>query len=174
MTRQVLDVGSGARPLEDAVCLDLYCHGNPHTMGDTELTSFFVRGDASVLPFMDNCFRVVYASHILEHMFRPVEAILEWKRVASRLVYIQVPDMKNSILENPCHLYSWSESSLYHLLDKLFPEVEIVCGKRTQISRLKQTVLKRLYEWFLSKLFSGELTALCWKKKRNRKNNEIC
>ncbi len=42
-----------------------------------------VVGDVRALPFRDNCFEVVYASHVLEHFhYRETDAILrEWLRV---------------------------------------------------------------------------------------------
>jgi SAM-dependent methyltransferase len=43
------------------------------------------------LPFEDDSFDFVLASHVIEHMPDPVKALLEWKRVARRYVFLVVP-----------------------------------------------------------------------------------
>lgn len=47
------------------------------------------RGDE--LPFADDEFDFVLASHVIEHMPDPVKALREWIRVARRFVYLVVP-----------------------------------------------------------------------------------
>jgi SAM-dependent methyltransferase len=46
-------------------------------------------GDA--LPFDNNSWDFVLASHVIEHFPDPVKALLEWKRVARRYVFLMVP-----------------------------------------------------------------------------------
>ena len=43
------------------------------------------------LPFDDNSFDFVLSSHVLEHFYDPIKAILEWQRVARKYVFIIVP-----------------------------------------------------------------------------------
>jgi SAM-dependent methyltransferase len=43
------------------------------------------------LPFEDGAFDFVLASHVIEHMPDPIEALLEWVRVARRYVFLIVP-----------------------------------------------------------------------------------
>lgn len=46
-------------------------------------------GDA--LPFKDDAVDFVLASHVIEHFPDPVRALLEWRRVARRYVFVVVP-----------------------------------------------------------------------------------
>lgn len=43
------------------------------------------------LPFEDDAFDFVFASHVIEHFADPVRALREWMRVASRYVVLVVP-----------------------------------------------------------------------------------
>ena len=50
-----------------------------------------VVADASNLPFEDKSFDFVISSHVLEHLFDPIAAIHEWRRVARKYIFITVP-----------------------------------------------------------------------------------
>lgn len=50
-----------------------------------------VVADASKLPFENKSFDFVISSHVLEHLFDPISAILEWRRVARKYIFITVP-----------------------------------------------------------------------------------
>ena len=43
------------------------------------------------LPFPDKSFDFVVSSHVIEHFFNPIKALLEWQRVASRYIVIICP-----------------------------------------------------------------------------------
>jgi ubiquinone/menaquinone biosynthesis C-methylase UbiE len=50
-----------------------------------------VVSEGDVLPFEDNQFDFVISSHVIEHIYDPIKAIKEWRRVASKYVYIIAP-----------------------------------------------------------------------------------
>jgi SAM-dependent methyltransferase len=52
--------------------------------------------DASRLPFKDKSFDFVINSHVLEHLWDPIGAIIEWKRVARKYIYIIVPNKEQT------------------------------------------------------------------------------
>ncbi len=43
------------------------------------------------LPFADQSFDFMLASHVIEHFFDPISAIVEWVRVSKRYIYLVVP-----------------------------------------------------------------------------------
>jgi len=43
------------------------------------------------LPFKDKSVDFVLASHVIEHFYDPIKALLEWDRVARRFVFLVVP-----------------------------------------------------------------------------------
>jgi len=43
------------------------------------------------LPFKDKSIDFVLSSHVIEHFFDPIRALLEWERVSKRYVFIVVP-----------------------------------------------------------------------------------
>jgi SAM-dependent methyltransferase len=43
------------------------------------------------LPFSDDAFDFVLASHVIEHLCDPIRALEEWRRVARRFVFLVVP-----------------------------------------------------------------------------------
>src|SRR5579872_1406360 len=47
--------------------------------------------DGECLPFEDRSFDLVYASHVVEHVLNPRGLIAEMRRVARRLIYLEVP-----------------------------------------------------------------------------------
>ena len=47
------------------------------------------RGEA--LPFADKSFDFVITSHVIEHFFDPIGALLEWKRVARKYIFVIAP-----------------------------------------------------------------------------------
>jgi len=81
-----LNIGCGKDFKEDFVNLDLY------------EKKVDVKGSADKLPFKNNVFEFVYASHVLEHFpFREIDLVLkEWKRVLKEggTLEIKVPDIE--------------------------------------------------------------------------------
>ena len=126
-TGLTLDVGCGSNP-KGRVNLDLYYKRTPHLVRDVEIDIKinFVRGDIHSLPFKDNSFELVNASQVLEHALHPTLAVREMKRVSSKYVTIDVPNLKKiSTEENPTHIFSWSEYTFYNFLSQFFSEVYI-------------------------------------------------
>lgn len=54
-----------------------------------------VLAPAHALPFADDSYDFVLASHTLEHIPDPVRALLEWVRVARRYVFLLLPQREN-------------------------------------------------------------------------------
>lgn len=171
---KMLDVGCGAFPRGDVNC-DLFVKKSPHTKFDIKHGKNFVRCDAHKLPFKDNTFTIVYASHILEHLPNPDVFLKQAKRVSTKYLYIQVPSLNyiaNNIKwteENPEHLYTWSKDSLRNLLKRHFPNVRIY---ETHFSRvgapiIRGKILKKLgtigkiIGLTLKQFYCTELTAIC-------------
>jgi SAM-dependent methyltransferase len=50
-----------------------------------------VAAAGDVLPFKDKSFDFVLSSHVMEHFFDPIGALLEWKRVARKYIFCIVP-----------------------------------------------------------------------------------
>jgi SAM-dependent methyltransferase len=47
------------------------------------------RGD--ILPFSNKSFDFILSSHVIEHFFDPIGALLEWQRVARKYLFVIVP-----------------------------------------------------------------------------------
>jgi SAM-dependent methyltransferase len=168
----ILDVGCGNSPKGDVNC-DLYRKNTPHLMGDTRIQNTkipnFVLCDATHLPFKDKVFEKAYASQVLEHILHPALLIEEMKRVATRMVTFDVPNLRRlTPEENPFHIYSWSDRTLANLLKRYFRDVTIVGAEYD--SYIPQFLLKKRYiehvlrfaesalEWLFGKPF---LKAVC-------------
>jgi len=102
--------------------------------------------DAQYLPFRNEMFEIVYASHVMEHVFNPIQFLNELKRVSKRKVIIKVPRLtrKFDYYESHGHIFTWSKISLEHLLLLVFNNVEIYYSIRKHFVDLP----------FLSKTFN--------------------
>jgi len=130
---KILDVGCGDKPRGDVNC-DLYVGVSTHLIDyPHDLRRImpkkipnFVKCDAHFLPFTDNGFLIVIASHLLEHCKHPFDVLKELHRVASDKVIIKVPNLRKiSREERPTHLFTWSEYSLRNLMEQFYSKVEI-------------------------------------------------
>lgn len=149
-TTFVLDVGCGVRHMGD-VNVDLDRSVKPDVVCD-----------ATFLPFKCSVFRVVFASHVLEHLVNPVCALIEWKRVSKSFVVIWVPNLAlhryDECRKFP-HLYSWNATTLRNLLNNVFPSVKVKGWFYPHVHRKFWTALK----FYLLILFLDvpELQAVC-------------
>lgn len=88
----VLEVGSGGNPYPRSnVLLDAYESTRERHWAPLTSDRPTVLGFVENLPFKDNSFDYVIASHVLEHSSNPERFIAELQRVA-RAGYIEVPD----------------------------------------------------------------------------------
>jgi SAM-dependent methyltransferase len=91
----MLDVGCGAAYQSsllrssgrDILCMDI--------VNRAHFTNLNVMGDCTYLPFRDNCFDVVFCSHVLEHIQDRRKALLEMIRVANPngTIFVVVPTL---------------------------------------------------------------------------------
>lgn len=88
----VLDVGSGGNPYSRAnVLLDAYEESRERHWAPLIRDRPIVLGFAENMPFKDNAFDFIIASHVLEHSRDPVRFLSELQRVG-KSGYIEVPD----------------------------------------------------------------------------------
>lgn len=89
----VLEIGSGASPyFRSNILCDAFEGENFHRQNRSLVADRpFVLGFAENLPFKDDSFDFIIASHVLEHSDNPVKFITEIQRV-SKAGYIEVPD----------------------------------------------------------------------------------
>lgn len=92
----VLDVGSGGNPFPRSDILLDRMSGDEHRLGESMLIDRpTVFANANRMPFKDNAFDFVIASHILEHISEPELFLNELQRVG-KAGYIETP---NAIFE---------------------------------------------------------------------------
>ena len=71
-------------------------------------TDFFVRADAQYLPFIDDTFDFVRASHLIEHVPNPLKLINELYRVSRNEVQIICPHRFGSHAKRGDHVWSFN------------------------------------------------------------------
>lgn len=122
------------------------------------------------LPFQTDSFDVIYCSHVLEHLLRPVEALSEMHRVTRKHVIIKVPNasyFKCRPSGRHSHLYSWNEWTLKSLLRQVFPKVSLEKTTRWRFTELPTNRQMKRVLWVFERTLFGlpELTAICHKKR---------
>ena len=167
---KILDVGCGNKPKGDVnvdfLLYDSACGHRIDSQIDSKHIPNFIVCDAHCLPFRDNAFNVVRASHVIEHLKQPYLAVQEFKRVTRRFVYIHVPDAKLLFRERSTHLFSWHKQTLENFLLKIFPHVTVYSTLKLPVhGRLldRMMPLKRLLTFLIKTLLPGQLTAICQK-----------
>jgi SAM-dependent methyltransferase len=132
--------------------------------------------NAGPMPFDDDTFDLVVASHVLEHLHRPVEAFGEFVRVCrpGGTIYVEAPSERalwlpgmpfehekfysSSFFDDPTHVSRpWTPQAL-HRLARYFGSVPERVGYRT--SRRARL----LFPWYLARALvtrNGELLEWC-------------
>jgi SAM-dependent methyltransferase len=81
-----------------------------------------VVAEACDLPFSDNSYDFVLASHVLEHLPDPIAALDEWARVASRYVLIVLPQPDYQPYDQRHELTTYDELVARHRDGPRIPE----------------------------------------------------
>lgn len=89
---------------------------NKETLLDSEL----IVADVYLLPFRDKSFDEVYLSEVIEHLERPIEAVVEMERIARRRVIVTTPNynIPSTGSRDPTHIWSFSKGDLHNILGK--------------------------------------------------------
>ncbi|UCE15696.1 MAG: methyltransferase domain-containing protein [Candidatus Bathyarchaeota archaeon] len=158
----ILDIGCGSFPLGD-VNVDAK-RGVLPTYIETISKKIvnFVFADAEHLPFRENTFNVVYASHLLEHVEHPFNVLLECNRVSCNVVYLHVPSPRCPN-QSKYHIYRWDSNTFETLLRKVFSDVKIYSSARIVPRMGKLNMLQLIIEKLYRALFSRrQMTAICY------------
>jgi len=113
------------------------------------------------LPFCDNVFDVVVASHIIEHLRNPVQFLKECHRVLKKggLLYLYCPNFCSvNARKDPTHIHVFNAIRLYFILKKVGfrPHFDYSAGSR--LPRFLQKLLT-----ILMNLISEEIRFICSK-----------
>jgi SAM-dependent methyltransferase len=159
--KTVLDIGCGGKPKGD-VNVDLFPDDRTQYCNkwDPRKVPNFILCDALHLPFRDNSFDYIIASHVLEHMPYPLDCLREWKRVAKERVTISIPS-EFSLDETRTHLYTWNSKTFKNLLLLVFPRVYVRYS-----NSFHESVFPKSLQGLSNALFgrigiSSELNAIC-------------
>lgn len=158
MSFKTLDVGCGANPIGD-VNIDAYHNRKEQSLNSCNLKNInnFIFADAEKLPFRADIFDRLYASHVLEHIRNPLDALKEWKRVA-KVTIILVPSAYD-LDRTRTHIFTWSASTLENLLREVFNEVRVsYTPQRIRLGKIGR-YLPFLY--LITNRFPREIKAIC-------------
>ena len=139
----VLDIGCGysANKYANVIC-------DTQDLKNFYKDKKFVRLSDKILPFRDNEFDFVVASHVLEHVQDPVLFLSEIQRVSSRGGYIEVPTKleDNLVFEN-------KKDHLWHI-DFDDDEKKIIISKKENYFEpiLTVSTVKKLQKYFRKSL----------------------
>jgi len=161
--KMILDVGSGT-PSDSHIFLS----GKNVLHVDIDRRGYHLETvcDIHHLPFRSGMFTVVHASHVLEHVENPCQAMEELNRVSSRMVIVKVPNATYyRLYDDPNHIHRWNRVTFEDLLKPFFNDVTVQTTFRLKTAargvKRKFYTLKTL---LLSAVFEpNELTATCKK-----------
>ena len=155
----VLDIGCGysANKYANVIC-------DTQDLKNFYKDKKFVRLSDKILPFRDNEFDFVVASHVLEHVQDPVLFLSEIQRVSSRGGYIEVPTKleDNLVFEN-------KKDHLWHI-DFDDDEKKIIISKKENYFEpiLTVSTVKKLQKYFRKSL----VIELYWENEINFSFND--
>jgi len=125
---------------DDVVYLDI---GKPE--GRIRKIGNWVVADAYNLPFRDESFEMVYASHVVEHLPNPKRFLGEARRVMKKKgqIIIKVPNfISKNATEDPSHLHVFSPFSLRRLLKESGFKPHFGANIAAKIPRILRVFLK--------------------------------
>ena len=116
-----------AQSLLDIGCSDLDFYNKAKsqyeiTLADYEPTSDgILKEDVQRLSFQDNAFEIVVCQQVLEHVYNPIEAMKELRRVARKQLIITVPyepffSLARGLIWEKNHLWAVTPAILKHYL----------------------------------------------------------
>lgn len=107
----ILDIGSGSNPFWRAnILLERFLEDDSQRPGKLIVDRPIVCGDIHDIPFVDNAFRFVHCSNILEHIDDPEKAIIELMRI-SKSGYIETPSEIHEYLDLNFPFHRWAVST---------------------------------------------------------------
>lgn len=151
-----------------SLALDIGCGLEPKGHVNVDINSAlkkksipnFIIADAHHLPFKDNCFSIAYSSHVIEHLYDPLQALGEWNRI-SRNVTIFTPSTFD-VGRNKEHIFSWNIHSFTNILSVVFKNVNVNYTSKPTAIRGHLGLYLPFLNLILSKLgFRRELKAIC-------------
>ena len=121
----ILNLGCGmdniAENLGNKVhCLDMSKEALKYQQQFTEKTTH--TSDVHSLPFPDNAFDCVFASHLIEHLDTPIGALKEWIRVSKKKIVLIMPKPHAEHAKDDRHLWTFEYAdwvSLQHQFDDI-------------------------------------------------------
>lgn len=126
-----LDVGCGIR-YKGLVNLDIRITGyNPEVVSNQKLfmdckqIPNFIRADGQYLPFQDSVFEIVYCSHLIEHVHRPLKLLKELIRVSRDKIIIECPHRLDKTAKLSFHKNYFNKTWFYEIIQKI-PDVRIL------------------------------------------------
>lgn len=130
---KVLDVGCGVYP-EGDVNIDLYITPLERrnqgfvNVAFKKMPEYLIKADAHHLPFKDDVFEKIICHHTIEHLLQPYIALTEMYRTLKKngILVLDLPNSKLVSTEHPTHFYSWTTSSLSHLLKYVGFKIESI------------------------------------------------
>lgn len=119
-----LNLGSGPDELEGYIALDRFLDSSHHA-GTTAPPD--IQADAHHLPIKESSLDALRASHVIEHLERPLDALRECRRAVrpGGTIYIEVPDPSKQMHERDDHLYSWSKDTLKNIVRAAGFEIKV-------------------------------------------------
>lgn len=119
-----LDVGCGLNWC-GSVNVDLYVEPTKHDVSRSTLPTHkipnFIVADCQHLPFKSEMFDEVACLHLLEHVMRPFDVLIELRRVLKKGKYLilEIPNASDVVERNrEMHLYTWNKFTARNILVK--------------------------------------------------------
>lgn len=154
MFHTILDIGCGLNPKGD-VNID----SNRSIPREKPIPNFIL-ADAQYLPFKDKSFSLAYASHVIEHIPNPLQALKEWNRV-TKIVQIYTPSAFD-LDQTKEHIFTWNIFTFKNMLQMVFKNVHVQHTSKPTVIHGRLDKYFPILNLLLAKLgFRRELKAIC-------------